>query len=74
MCGSSRSSGCIPDSQLVILSATIGTPQQFCVWAYQVRKVKIGFGPVARATRVPLMHEYREDYSGRYGQSALCGR
>ena len=53
--------GLHPDCQLVILSATIGSPQQFCVWAYQVRKVKLALVQ-SHERRVPLMHEYREEY------------
>ncbi len=53
--------GLHPESQLVILSATIGAPQQFCVWAYQVRKVKMALVQ-SHERRVPLEHEYREEY------------
>ena len=53
--------GLHPNSQLIILSATIGTPQQFCVWAYQVRRVPLKL-VISHERRVPLMHEYREEY------------
>ena len=53
--------GLHPDSQLIILSATIGTPQQFCVWAYQVRRVPLQL-VISHERRVPLLHEYREEY------------
>ncbi|MEM7678059.1 MAG: helicase-related protein, partial [Myxococcota bacterium] len=50
-----------PESQLIILSATIGSPQQFCVWAYQVRRVKLELVQ-SFERRVPLEHQYREEY------------
>ena len=53
--------GLHPESQLIILSATVGAPQQFCVWAYEVRRVKLELVQ-SFERRVPLMHEYREDY------------
>ncbi len=53
--------GLHPETQLIILSATIGAPQQFCVWAYQVRKVKLALVQ-SYERRVPLLHEYREEY------------
>jgi superfamily II RNA helicase len=53
--------GLDPRSQLVILSATIGDPEQFCAWVYSVRRVEMGL--VAGTERkVPLYHEYRENY------------
>ncbi len=53
--------GLDPRSQLVILSATVGEPEQFCAWVYQVRKVTM---ELVKSTerRVPLTHEYRERY------------
>ena len=53
--------GLDPRSQLVILSATIGDPEQFCAWVYSVRRVEMEL--VASTERkVPLYHEWREKY------------
>jgi hypothetical protein len=53
--------GLHPDSQLVILSATVGSPQQFCQWAYSVRKKTMALVQ-STERKVPLFHEYREAY------------
>src|SRR5262245_8773663 len=53
--------GLDPRSQLVILSATIGDPEQFCAWVYSVRRVEMAL--VAGTERkVPLYHQFREKY------------
>ena len=65
--------GLHPDSQLVILSATIGAPQQFCVWAYQVRKVKMALVQ-SYERRVPLIARVPRGLPRRYRQVAVCGR
>ncbi|MEE2901007.1 MAG: DEAD/DEAH box helicase [Myxococcota bacterium] len=53
--------GLHPESQLIILSATIGAPQSFCQWIYTTRGIKM---ELVRSTerRIPLVHEYREQY------------
>ncbi|MEQ9499237.1 MAG: DEAD/DEAH box helicase [Deltaproteobacteria bacterium] len=53
--------GLHPETQLVILSATIGAPEAFCQWVYTTRGQKM---ELVRSTerKVPLYHEYREDY------------
>lgn len=50
-----------PDSQLVVLSATVGEPQSFCQWARMVRGVPMTL--VSSTDRkVPLHHHWREAY------------
>ena len=53
--------GLHPESQLVILSATIGYPDQFCQWCYLTRRVPM---QLVRSSerKVPLYHEFREQY------------
>jgi len=53
--------GLDPRSQLVILSATVGYPEQFCQWVYLTRRLPM---KLVRSDerKVPLYHEYREDY------------
>lgn len=53
--------GLDPRTQLVILSATVGAPENFCQWLYTTRRVPI---TLIRSDerKVPLYHEYREDY------------
>jgi superfamily II DNA/RNA helicase len=53
--------GLHPQSQLIILSATIGAPQSFCQWVYMTRRIKM---ELVRSSerRIPLIHEYREQY------------
>jgi hypothetical protein len=53
--------GLHPDCQLVILSATVGYPQQFCNWVYSTRKRSMALVE-GTERRVPLFHEFREDY------------
>ncbi|NJK88252.1 MAG: hypothetical protein HC923_01905 [Myxococcales bacterium] len=53
--------GLHPESQLVILSATIGYPEQFCQWVHVTRKRPMALVRGAER-RVPLHHEFREDY------------
>lgn len=48
-------------TQLVILSATIGNPEQFCQWAYTTRGTPMALVQSAER-RVPLHHQYRESY------------
>jgi hypothetical protein len=53
--------GLDPRTQLVVLSATIGNPVEFCEWVYLCRRVPM---ELVQSTerRVPLYHEYRESY------------
>lgn len=53
--------GLDPRTQLVILSATVGTPQQFCQWVSVCRQVPMGL-VTSTHRMVPLSHEYRESY------------
>lgn len=53
--------GLHPDSQLIILSATIGQPQAFCQWCYITRGVPMALVK-SDERKVPLYHEYREEY------------
>jgi hypothetical protein len=53
--------GLHPDCQLVILSATIGYPQQFCQWVNITRQVPMEL-VISYERKVPLYHEFREDY------------
>lgn len=51
--------GLDPRTQLVILSATIGHPEQFCQWVHNTRQVPMALVQ-SLERRVPLYHEYRE--------------
>jgi hypothetical protein len=53
--------GLDPRSQLIILSATVGQPEQFCAWAYETRKMTL---ELVKGTerKVPLYHHYKEQY------------
>jgi hypothetical protein len=53
--------GMDPRTQLVVLSATIGNPEELCQWVYVVRRVEM---KLVRSDerRVPLYHEFRESY------------
>jgi superfamily II RNA helicase len=53
--------GLHPDSQLVILSATVGHADQFCHWVELTRRTPFKLVE-SRARTVPLEHEYREAY------------
>ncbi|MGF1508612.1 MAG: DEAD/DEAH box helicase [Myxococcota bacterium] len=53
--------GLHPNAQLVILSATVGSPQQFCQWAYSVRRKTMHLVQ-STERKVPLIHEFRESY------------
>jgi len=53
--------GLDPRSQLIILSATVGEPQQFCNWVYSARRVELQLVE-SHERKVPLHHEYRETY------------
>lgn len=53
--------GLHPDTQLVILSATVGYAQQFCQWAYTTRKQPMALVQ-STERKVPLHHEFREEY------------
>lgn len=53
--------GLAPETQLIILSATVGEPEAFCQWARVVRGQPLS---LVRSTerKVPLLHEWREEY------------
>jgi hypothetical protein len=53
--------GLHPLSQLIVLSATIGYPEQFCQWVYTTRRIAM---ELVRSTerKVPLYHEFKELY------------
>jgi superfamily II DNA/RNA helicase len=53
--------GLDPRTQLIILSATVGQPEQFCAWVYQTRRVTM---EVVKSDerKVPLYHQYKEVY------------
>jgi hypothetical protein len=53
--------GLDPRSQLIILSATVGAPEQFCMWVYQTRRVPMELVK-SDERKVPLYHEYQENY------------
>jgi len=53
--------GLHPESQLIILSATIGAPQNFCQWVYLTRRIPMSLVR-SDERRIPLVHEYREQY------------
>ena len=53
--------GMDPRTQLVILSATIGNPEELCQWIYLTRGVEMKL-VTSDHRRVPLYHEYREEY------------
>ncbi len=53
--------GLHPRSQLIVLSATVGNPQQFCQWAYLVRRAPMKL-VTSDERRVPLYHKYEEEY------------
>lgn len=50
-----------PNTQLVVLSATVGEPQNFCQWARMVRGVPMGLVS-STERKVPLQHQWREEY------------
>lgn len=53
--------GLHPRTQLIILSATVGYPQEFCQWVYVTRRIPL---ELVQSTerKVPLLHEMREEY------------
>ncbi|HJZ88968.1 MAG TPA: DEAD/DEAH box helicase [Polyangia bacterium] len=53
--------GLDPRAQLVVLSATIGNPEEFCQWVYLTRRVPMALVR-SDERRVPLYNEYRETY------------
>jgi hypothetical protein len=53
--------GLDPRTQLVILSATVGNPQEFCQWVYLARRVELHLVE-SFERRVPLEHVYREEF------------
>jgi hypothetical protein len=53
--------GLDPRTQLVILSATIGSAQQFASWVYSCRREPLEL-VTSNERKVPLYHEYREAY------------
>jgi superfamily II DNA/RNA helicase len=52
--------GLDPRTQLVILSATVGRPEQFTHWVELTRRVPMALVE-SRERKVPLVHEFRED-------------
>ena len=52
--------GLDPRTQLVILSATVGRPEQFTHWIELTRRVPMALVE-SRERKVPLVHEFRED-------------
>ncbi|ACY15673.1 DEAD/DEAH box helicase [Haliangium ochraceum] len=53
--------GLDPRTQLVMLSATVGHPRRFCQWVEATRRIPLELVE-SRERRVPLKHEFREDY------------
>lgn len=53
--------GLDPRVQLVVLSATVGYPQSFVQWCVLTRRVPMEL-VVSTERKVPLQHEFREDY------------
>ncbi|GAB4560802.1 MAG: hypothetical protein Tsb0020_07800 [Haliangiales bacterium] len=53
--------GLDPRAQLVILSATVGRPDNFCHWVEGTRRIRMTLIE-SRERRIPLHHEYREEY------------
>jgi superfamily II DNA/RNA helicase len=52
--------GLDPRTQLVILSATVGRPDQFTHWVELTRRIPMALVE-SRERKVPLVHEFRED-------------
>lgn len=52
--------GLDPRVQLIILSATVGRPEQFCHWVELTRRVPLTLVE-SRERKIPLVHEFRED-------------
>lgn len=52
--------GLDPRTQLVILSATVGRPEQFTHWVELTRRMPMGLVE-SRERKVPLVHEFREE-------------
>ncbi len=52
--------GLDPRTQLVVLSATVGRPEQFTHWVELTRRVPMALVE-SRERKVPLVHEFRED-------------
>lgn len=53
--------GLDPRVQLIMLSATVGHADRFCHWVELTRRVPMHLIE-SRERRIPLTHEYREDY------------
>ena len=53
--------GIHPTVQLIVLSATVGHPDRFCHWVELTRRIPMILVE-SRVRRVPLTHEFREDY------------
>ncbi|MCB9637601.1 MAG: DEAD/DEAH box helicase [Myxococcales bacterium] len=53
--------GLHPNSQLIVLSATVGNPEQFCQWSYLVRRVPMQL-VTSYERKVPLFHKFEEEY------------
>ena len=53
--------GLDPRAQLVVLSATVGHPERFCHWVELTRRIPMALVD-SRERRVPLHHEFREEY------------
>lgn len=52
--------GLDPRTQLVVLSATVGRPEQFTHWVELTRRLPMALVD-SRERKVPLVHEYREE-------------
>ncbi|MBL0220821.1 MAG: DEAD/DEAH box helicase [Myxococcales bacterium] len=52
--------GLDPRTQLVILSATVGRPEQFTHWVELTRRMPMALVE-SRERKIPLVHEFRED-------------
>ncbi|TNE50456.1 MAG: DEAD/DEAH box helicase [Deltaproteobacteria bacterium] len=53
--------GLKPETQLVVLSATVGNPKQFCQWSLLVRDAPMELVE-SHDRKVPLYHRYEEKY------------
>lgn len=53
--------GLDPRTQLVVLSATVGHADRFCHWVELTRRIPMRLVE-SRERRIPLAHEYREEY------------
>jgi superfamily II DNA/RNA helicase len=53
--------GLHPESQLILLSATVGSASAFSQWVYTVRRVPMHL-VTSTDRKVPLLHEFRDSY------------